>query len=334
MKPVAGTAVKFVAVFFFFFFFCWCCCSLPLVVVALQSARTCTILRKSFLQTHQIIPAAASKTSICSTTSSSKGGNEDEEQERPGRRERKKRLEQIQQQRRCNRWKRRYGSLNALKETFGTGPPWGDLSPTQTRSLYHTLLPRSLLALNEMGLVKAEDLAPLAYEARIAAKEYARSRCVWTGRVGVFLFDQYRSLRDRGQLIHPGTSSSVSWEDIWAKYEGQIVRERVEKGKKELDEDELMMQTYMRILERSCSTNQTFDNLFLKGDGDGGDISLVSIASQLERDVRTILLSPSDMSKVEKKMKKEEKKQKKEQEKVDKVQRKADRKKENLKSKL
>ncbi|KAL3804930.1 hypothetical protein HJC23_006702 [Cyclotella cryptica] len=242
-----------------------------------------------------------------------------------GRRERKKRLEQIQKQRRRNRWVKRYGTVEALKETFGAGPPWGDLSPTQTRALYHTLLPRSLLALNEMGLVEAEDLAPLAYEARIAAKEYARSRCVWTGRVGVFLFDQYRSLRDRGRLIKPGDSSSMSWEEIWAKYEGQIIKEQLEKGKK-LDEDELMMQTYMRILERSCSTNQAFDSLFLKEDR-GDNINLTTISSQLESDVRAILLSPSDVSKAEKKLKKLEKQRRKEQEKEAKLKTKADKKK-------
>jgi hypothetical protein len=236
-----------------------------------------------------------------------------------GRRDRKKRLEQIQKRRRRNRWVRRYGSVEALKETFGTGPPWGDLSPTQTRALYHTLLPRSLLALNEMGLIDATDLAPLAYEARIAAKEYARSRCVLSGRIGVFLFDQYRSLRDRGRLIKPGASSSMSWEEIWAKYEGQIIREQSEKGV-ELDEDDLMMQTYMRILERSCSTNRAFDNLFLKSNSGGDNINLDSIASQLERDVRAILLSPREISKAEKKEKKKEKKQQKELEKDENLQ--------------
>ncbi len=231
----------------------------------------------------------------------------------------------------------RYGSVDALQRTFGTGPPWGDLSPTQTRSLYHTLLPRSLLALNEFGFVKVEDLAPLAYEARISAKNYARSRCVWTGRVGVFLFDQYRSLRDKGRLVKPGTSSSMSWEEIWAKYEGQIISEQRERGK-ELDEDELMMQTYMRILEKSCSTNQAVDNLFLKDEGgdsiDGGDISLASIASQLEKDVRAILLTPKEIGKVEKTEKRLEKKQLKEREKEEKMRRKADRKEEKRKRKL
>ena len=237
-----------------------------------------------------------------------------------GRRQREKRLDQLQKQRRRNRWVKRYGSVDALKQTFGTGPPWGDLTPTQTRALYHTLLPRSLLALNEMGLIEAEDLAPLAYEARIAAKEYARSRCIWTGRIGVFLFDQYRSLRDKGRLLAPGKSSSMSWDEIWSKYERQITKEYEEKGQ-ELDVDELIMKTYMRILERSCSTNQTVDRLFLKKDGEEDDrINLESIANQLERDVRAILLSEREISKAEKQVKKEVEKQRKEQKQEEKMQ--------------
>lgn len=150
--------------------------------------------------------------------------------------------------------------------------------------------------------------------------------------MGVFIFDQYRSLRDKGRLIAPGSSSSMTWEEIWTKYESQIVREYEEKGV-ELDEDELMMQTYMRILERSCSTNQTFDKLFLKSDGND-DVDLDSIANQLERDVRAILLSPRDMYKAEKRVEKMEKRQKKELEKEEKLQLKLDKKKAKQERKL
>jgi hypothetical protein len=156
--------------------------------------------------------------------------------------------------------------------------------------------------------------------------------------VGVFLFDQYRSLRDKGRLIKPGSSSSMSWEEIWAKYETQIIREAREKGR-ELDEDEIMMQTYMRILERSCATNAMFDNLFLKS-GDSAasnardDIDLESIAMQLERDVRAILLSPRDISKAEKREEKLEKKKEKVREKEEKLQRKEEKKKEKREKKL
>lgn len=293
--------------------------------------QTGTCTRRAFTNRHR--PRATilhyqNNREVLPTSLYSKSPSKSEEL---GRRERKRRLEDIQKIRRRNRWIKRYGSVEALKQTFGTGPPWGDLSPTQTRALYHTLLPRSLLALNEMGLVQAEDLAPLAYEARIAAKEYARSRCVWTGRVGVFIFDQYRSLRDKGRLIKPGKSSSMSWEEIWAKYESQIIREFQEKGK-ELDEDELMMMTYIRILERSCSTNKAFDSLFLK-QNEENDINLDSISAQLERDVRAILLGPREIAKAEKRENKLEKKQKKKKEKELKLQMKLDKNIEKLKRK-
>jgi len=317
---------------------------LPLVVVASLplSARTCnryapTRSNHQRSVSHHQNPQLITITAPSPTSRHSKRNNKENEevQQQLSRRDRKKLLGQLQKQRRRNRWIKRYGTVEALQQTFGKGPPWGDLSSSQTRSLYHTLLPRSLLALNEMGLIHVEDIAPLAYEARIAAKEYARSRCVWTGRVGVFLFDQYRSLRDKGRLIKPGTSPSMTWEEIWSKYESQIIKEQKERGK-QLDEDELMMQTYMRILEKSCSTNQAVDNLFLKGedsDVDGG-ISLESIASQLENDVRAILLSPKELTKAEKTEKKLEKKQLKERQKEEKLQRKADRKEEKRKGNL
>lgn len=320
MKSIKGRRLLISAAATLFFF-------LLLVVVAvlsLPSSITRTNIRCCALSINQqysnariLLLAAAPPKSLFQSEN-----NRGRQRQKLGRRDRKKRLDELQQQRRRNRWMKRYGTVEALQRTFGTGPPWGDLTPTQTRSLYHTLLPRSLLALNEMGLVKVEDLAPLAYEARIAAKNYARSRCIWTGRVGVFLFDQYRSLRDKGRLVRPGTSSSMSWEEIWAKYESQIVREQRERGREPLDEDELMMQTYMRILEKSCSTNEAVDNLFLKDDEDidGVDISLASIASQLEQDVRAILLSPSEITKAEKTRKKLEKKQLKEREKEEKKQ--------------
>ena len=319
------------------------CYLIPLIAVtSLQPGRKC-VSTKARGNNHHLLFIRHSNTQIITTTSLSTPplqsrisniGDKRENRRKLGRRERRKRIDELQKQRRKNRWIRRYGTVEALQQTFGTGPPWGDLSPTQTRSLYHTLLPRSLLALNEMGLVNAADLAPLAYEARIAAKNYARSRCVWTGRVGVFLVDQYRSLRDKGRLMRPGTSSSMSWEEIWSKYESQILKEQMERGI-ELDEDELVMQTYMRILEKSCSTNQVFDDLFLREndddmEGDDG-ISLESIASRLENDVRALLLSPKEITQAEKTEKKWLKRQRKEREKEERLRMKADRKRERRK---
>ena len=233
-----------------------------------------------------------------------------EAQEGRGRVARKK--QEFEQRR--DAWLARYGSIKALQSTFGKGPPWGDLSPEQTRSLYHTLLPRSLLGLHESGLMRPEELAPLAYEARIAAKGYARSRCVVTGRLVTAAFDQYRSLRDRGRLA--AGSGSLSWEEIWQKYEGQIVQEECAAAlngsrRSQQGSEALSMQIYLRILEKSCATNQAFDSLFLK-ENPAGTIeksNLTAIALQLDEDVRAILLRPKDGKRARRKIEKAQKKQ-------------------------
>jgi len=210
-------------------------------------------------------------------------------------------------------WLERYGTVEALKQTFGVAPPFGDLSPEQTRRLYHTLLPRSLLGLYEMGVMKPEELAPLAYNARIAAKEYARSRCVWTARLMTTAFDIYR-----GRL---GKSSSMSWEELYRKYEAQIVKEECtnELNGKQSEED-LPMRIYLRILEKSCSTNQAFDSMFLNED-DGDSDYLDAVATKLEDDVRFLLLPPNERAKakkVEKRIQKAEEKMAKKESKTEK----------------
>ncbi|CAJ1922518.1 unnamed protein product [Cylindrotheca closterium] len=215
--------------------------------------------------------------------------------EKPGRRERKIQEKREEYQLRKRLWLERYGTVEALQQTFGVAPPFGDLSPEQTRRLYHTLLPRSLLGLYEMGVMKPEELAPLAYNARIAAKEYARSRCVWTARLMTTAFDIYR-----GRL---GKSSSMSWEELYKKYEAQIVEEECnsELNGNQSDDEDLTMRIYLRILEKSCSTNQAFDSMFLNEEEDDEDSGyLDSVATKLEDDVRYILLPPNERAKAKK----------------------------------
>lgn len=224
--------------------------------------------------------------------------------EKPGRRERKVQEKRSEYQLRKRLWLERYGTIEALQQTFGVAPTFGDLTPEQTRKLYHTLLPRSLLGLYEMGVMKPEELAPLAYNARIAAKEYARSRCVWTGRLMTTAFDIYR-----GRL---GKSSSMSWEELYKKYEAQIVKEECNIELKGNDSDEdLTMRIYLRILEKSCSTNQAFDSMFLDEEDDEDSDYLDSVATKLEDDVRMLLLPPNKRAQaqhVERKMQKAEEK--------------------------
>jgi len=88
----------------------------------------------------------------------------------------------VEYQKRKTDWANRYTSLQSLKDTFGKNKNrfWGDLDAASARRLYKTLLPKALLELVHSG-VRPEDLAPLAYQARVAAKQYARyrsQRCV------------------------------------------------------------------------------------------------------------------------------------------------------------
>jgi len=168
-------------------------------------------------------------------------------------------LDDEEYERRKMEWAKRYTDVNTLRETFGTNRNqlWGDLDPATTRRLYHTLLPRALMGLYDMGLMRPHELAPLAYEARNAAKKYARERCAVPGRVLSMAYDGFRSLRDYGRWNHDG----LSWEQVWDKYEQQVIDEF---DFEDHEDDELTKQICLRILERSCQTNAAVDRLFLK----------------------------------------------------------------------
>lgn len=217
-------------------------------------------------------------------------------------------LREIDYEKRRHIWANRYGSVEALRENFGAAPPWGDLDSDQSRQLYHTLLPRSLLALNEAGLMRPDELAPLAYQARVAAKDYTRERCTLPGRMLAVGFDAYRSFRRDGTFQTKG----LSWEQLWDKYEAQIVEEEcVEELKGAIDEEALTTRIYLRILERSCATNKAFDQMFLQNATEHSDelADLAAIANMLESDVRDILLQPKKAKKLDKFERKSDKKQ-------------------------
>lgn len=131
-----------------------------------------------------------------------------------------------------------------------------------------------------------KELAPLAYQARLAAKKYARERSRLPGRIGSMLYDGYRSWRRYGKW----ESSGMTWEQVWNKYEDQVIREVMEEledcaveeatklfnrdgseegesccvtSREELDDEELTARICLRILERSVVTNGAIDRLFL-----------------------------------------------------------------------
>eukprot|EP00567_Pseudictyota_dubia_P000396 CAMPEP_0197465260 /NCGR_PEP_ID=MMETSP1175-20131217/64447_1 /TAXON_ID=1003142 /ORGANISM="Triceratium dubium, Strain CCMP147" /LENGTH=632 /DNA_ID=CAMNT_0043001267 /DNA_START=1094 /DNA_END=2992 /DNA_ORIENTATION=- len=166
-------------------------------------------------------------------------------------------------ERRKLEWAAKYTDVSTLRRSFGTNRNklWGDFDPETTRKLYHTLLPRALIALNDLGVMTEQELAPLAYEARCAAKKYARERCVVPGRIFAMAYDGFRSWRDHGRFNPEG----MTWDQVWDKYERQITEELGEE--EEDDADEVTRQICLRILERSCRTNPKVDKIFL-GDED------------------------------------------------------------------
>uniref|UniRef100_A0A7S3P3N9 Uncharacterized protein n=2 Tax=Amphora coffeiformis TaxID=265554 RepID=A0A7S3P3N9_9STRA len=249
----------------------------------------------------------------------------DEPETSKRRRQRKQRSDEFEARRKA--WEDKYGSADALCRTFGgcANPIWGDLDGEATRELYHTLLPRSLWALQEADILQPEELAPLAYQARVAAKEYARRRSTLPNRLLAMGFDGYRSWKRDG---NPLNTKGLSWEDLWDKYEAQIVQEEcnseLKQGKKcLLDREALTRRIYTRILERSCATNEAFDRMFLNKSqqqqskpisGELGD--LATIANQLDHDVRDLLLRPEERKKMWKTQLKAEKERAKTEEKA------------------
>lgn len=164
-------------------------------------------------------------------------------------------------------------------------------------------------------------------------------------------FDQYRNLRDKGRFVFG--PSHMTWDEIWDKYEAQIMEEESSNStdtdgmpeksgarrrwwiKKDEDES-VTMRTYRRILERSCETNQVFDSLFLKDTTDDDDVSdnLAEISAKLEEDVRMVLLRPKESANMMDKQQKAEKMQRKAREKEERNQRKAGEKEEKARRKL
>lgn len=191
-------------------------------------------------------------------------------------------------ERRKREWAATYTSVKSLREKFGSNTKlWGDLDASSTRRLYKTLLPRALLELYRLGL-QPEDLAPLAYKARVAAKLYARERCSVPARLWAMGFDGLRAWKKYNKFQVTG----MSYDQVWEKYESEIMQE-IQHCTEGLTEEDVTAKICLRILERSCTTNEGVDKLFLREsdakamEEQQQDIS--DITQQLEKDVRAIL---------------------------------------------
>lgn len=188
--------------------------------------------------------------------------------------------------------------VDTLRSMFGTNRNrfWGDLDNASARRLYHTLLPRMLMGLYAQGLTTPDELAPLAFEARQAAKKYTRERSNVPGRVLATAYDGFRHLKNYGKWSGIG----LSWEELWRKYEDQVLREIWSKSEEELwsevDEDDVSTKVALKILERSCITNSRIDDALLSEKIekiDGPDSSsgeqLIALAEKFEQDVNNLL---------------------------------------------
>jgi hypothetical protein len=89
----------------------------------------------------------------------------------------------------------------------------------------------------------------------------------------------------------------MSWEQIWNKYETQILEEYMEDHSHvDLDDlqEEITAQICLRILERSCITNEAVDKMFLEGSERkkrgkrNSERDLARIKVKLEKDMEEI----------------------------------------------
>jgi len=165
--------------------------------------------------------------------------------------------------------------VDTLRDMFGTNRNklWGDFDNETSRRLYHTLLPRALIGLYRQGL-QPDELAPLAFEARKAAKEYARERCNVPGRLLAMAYDGFRHLKTYGSW----SSNGLTWEEIWSKYEVQVRDEIIElwgdgqgPSPSAIANADLSSKVCLKILERSCITNEQIDHLVLKQNSEGNE---------------------------------------------------------------
>ena len=182
-------------------------------------------------------------------------------------------------------WAACFTTVEGLRNTFGRNRNivLGDLDASTTRRLYKTLLPRALLELYHCHGVSSEDLAPMAYRARVAAKKYARERSRLPARIGASLFDGFRQFRKYGTF----QASGMSYRQLWDKYATQIMQEG---DFKENEESDLTSRVCYRILEKSCETNKRVDAVFLPNQ----EHDLHEITRKLEQEVYDLLQSKAE----------------------------------------
>jgi hypothetical protein len=210
----------------------------------------------------------------------------------------RKKQEEEDYQRRKKEWVSQYTDVVALRKLFGENRNklWGDLDAGTCRRLYKTLLPKALLEMHKVG-VRPEDLAPLAYKARLAAKLYARERGVVPARLLAATFDGFRQWKRYGKFQTTG----MTYPQVWDKYESMILEELGDK--EDLADEDVTAKICLKILERSCATNEGIDRWLLPHNFNAQAMKeherdLTAVIDQLERDVHE-LLQPTQRAEAE-----------------------------------
>ena len=222
------------------------------------------------------------------------------------RRRRRVTLDDKEYQRRKKEWGDRYTTLEGLRSTFGSNKNklYGDLDAATTRRLYKSLLPTAVCELVLDVEVCPGELARMAFEARHAAKLYARERCHVPARLLANCYDGFRALKRYGRFQTGG----MSYDQLFDKYYQRSALERslslnrtIEKDplkrnrRKRSDgmewtEEDMVTQTCMKILESACRTNPLVDRMTLPAkDRISEREDLKNIAQTLEDDVRKLL---------------------------------------------
>jgi len=188
--------------------------------------------------------------------------------------------------------------VRTLRDQFGENRNklWGDLDNETARRLYHTLLPRVLLKVTSNSEIREDELAHLAYQARLAAKQYARERCNVPGRMFAMAFDGFRHWKAYGNWSTKG----MTWDEVWEKYEREVIsnmnasREQqslTASHLSDVNEEDLTRRICLRILERSCKTNPIIDQMFLKsseGEENSSD-DVVLVAQQFDQEIHDLI---------------------------------------------
>ena len=139
-------------------------------------------------------------------------------------------------------------TIEELRKRYGDSK--NEWSIYDTRQFYKQQLPRALQVDGFLGL-SLEDRAKLAARSRNVVRKYARERCGLPASVAARFFDGVRHLQHFGYWRTDG----LSWEELKAKYIQQVTR---------LDPnatpEEIELNVYRMILDKSCSTNKIFDD--------------------------------------------------------------------------